>query len=341
MPANENACRDSQSFPLDHSAVGLSTVSDVRRTISPCRAEDSLLLGGSLACRASALTTELIAQVVRVSGCVADVRLGEDIAEYHGDKDRDSTSAIKVYLRDGVEAYHDRYIARTTKDSGSTAKSWGNLLHTWFELLDDSLRFTVVPPASELTAGGSVGQKALKWAAENADPGLTVISAEEFEKAVRETKAVRRAAGDLLGEIIGHEVSVRFDIDGHPLRCRFDALTPTHVLDLKTTRESNVKRDFWKSILDYGYDVQDWIYQRGMEAMGMKPEPLIFIVVSTTSAQCCCGTIPQEMTKAAGERVLAALEDIALRRELDWWMPDDHGEVIEFPVPARVLGRFA
>lgn len=290
----------------------------------------------ALACRASALTAELIA---RVSDCVADIRVGEDIREYHGDSERLSTSAIKTYLSGGPEAFYARHVAQTDKDTGSAAKDHGNLLHTWFETLDDSLQFAVVPPTSELTAGGGIGQKALKYAAEKAGPDALVVSPAGFAQAQREIAAVRRAAGDLIDEIVGHEVSIRYEINGHPVRCRADAMTATRFLDLKTTREANPRRDFWKSVVDYGYDVQDWVYQRGMEACGMEAAPLIFIVVSTTSAQCVCGTIPQEMTNAAGDRVLAALEDIALRRELDWWMPDDHGDVIEFFVPARLLGR--
>lgn len=290
----------------------------------------------TLACRASALPTELIA---RVSDCVADVRLGEAIADYHGDPDYVSTSALKTYLTGGPEAFYARHVSRTEQQAESAAMSHGTFLHTWFETRDDELSFAVVPPPSELTAGGGIGQKALKWAAENAGADAPVVSPKEFEQSQKEVAAVLRAAGGLLDSVVANEVSIRFAINGHKVRCRADAMTHNRFLDLKTTREANVKRDFWKSILEYGYDVQDWVYQRGMEACGMEAAPLIFIVVSTTSARCCCGTIPQELTKAAGERVAAALEDIALRKELDWWMPDDHGDVIEFPVPARFLGR--
>jgi len=34
-----------------------------------------------------------------------------------------------------------------------------------------------------------------------------------------------------------------------------------------------------------------------------------------------------------------ALADLRLREDLDWWLPDSHGEVIELPVPAHILGR--
>jgi len=298
---------------------------------------DSRTEGKPLACRASALTTELIA---RVSDCVADIRLGEPIGEYHRDETL-STSKIKDFLVGGPEYFHACHVERSVQRSKTAAFNHGDLLHYWLETLDDSFSFAVASPKSELTPSEGIGQKARKWFEAQGFPEETfLVSPSELAQAKAEARAVRRAAGNLIDEIVGHEVSIRFDISGCPVKCRADAITATRFLDLKTTRERWLLKDFWKSVADYGYDVQDYIYQRGMEACGMEAAPLIFIVVSTTSGQCRCVTLPQQMTRAAGRRVEAALQDIALRRELDCWLPDEHGDVVELPVPAGVLGRY-
>jgi exodeoxyribonuclease VIII len=157
----------------------------------------------------------------------------------------------------------------------------------------------------------------------------------------REIESIKshRAAMELIESGIASEVSVRWrSIDGDNLRCRPDLCTDNAWVDLKTTREADILSSFWKSVIDYGYHAQDAHYQSGMEALGMEPRPLIFVVVSTTSPhECHVVTLPQELV-AEGRRLLTrTLADIRLRMDLDYWMPDQHGEVVQLPVPAHVM----
>lgn len=198
----------------------------------------------------------------------------------------------------------------------------------------------VAPPEDTLTDTGLVGKKAQQWAAENA-AGRELVSQKELRQIQREIDAIRnhRAARELIEAGIAHEISVRWtSADGHRLRCRPDLCTDEAWVDLKTTREADILSSFWRSVMDFGYHAQDAHYQWGMEALGMEARPLKFIVVSTTwPHDCHVITLPQDLVAEGRRRLLQSLADIRVRMDLDHWMPDQHGEVVELPVPAHLL----
>jgi hypothetical protein len=131
------------------------------------------------------------------------------------------------------------------------------------------------------------------------------------------------------------------EANGDRLKCRFDAITSDGLaLDLKTTREADILSGFWKSVVDFKYHLQDAWYRRGMEACGMEPAPLRFIVISTSLPHDCQVVTLPDAVVAEGQRLMdRALADLRLRESLDWWLPDTHGEVVELQFPAHVLGR--
>lgn len=273
----------------------------------------------------------------------AVIRRGEANADYHANETHRSCSRAKTLL-DSPVLYHQRYIAKSLPPFSSSATDHGTLLHSWLELGDDFLESLVVPPPETLTATGLLGKEAEKWAKNEAPEGAIVVSPKERAQIVAEIAAIKNnpAATELLARITEHEISVYWEAaDGHRLKCRFDALTSDGlVLDLKTTREEDILADFHNSVVRFKYHLQDAWYQCGMEAMGLEPQPLRFIVISTAiQHDCQVVTLPAAVT-AAGRRLMdKALAELRLREDLDWWLPDSHGEVIELPFPAHVLGR--
>lgn len=273
----------------------------------------------------------------------AVIRRGEANADYHAKETHRSCSRIKTLL-DSPVLYYQRYIAKTLPPFSSSAVEHGTLLHSWLELGDDFLESLVVPPPETLTATGLVGKEAEKWAKNEAPAGAVVVSPKERAQVVAEVVAIKSnpAAAELLSRISDRELSVYWEsADGHRLKCRFDALTEDGiVLDLKTTREADICCDFWKAVLSFRYHMQDAWYRRGMEAMGLEPQPLRFIVISTSQPHDCqVVTLPAAVV-AEGQRLMdKGLADIRLREDLDWWLPETHGEVIELQFPAHVLGR--
>lgn len=269
-----------------------------------------------------------------------DIRRGETNADYHADETHRSCSRIKTLL-DSPLLYHQRYIAKSLPPFSSSATDHGTLLHTWLELGDDFLATLVSPPQSTLTSTGLVGKEAEKWAKNEAPEGATVVGPKERAQIFAEVAAIKGnpAAADLIARVTGHEISVRWTTqDGHKLKCRADAVTPDVWLDLKTTREADILADFWRSVLQFRYHLQDAWYRCGMEACGMDPAPLQFIVVSTSLPHDCqVVTLPPAVV-AEGQRLMdRALADLRLREDLDYWMPDQHGEVIELQFPAHAL----
>lgn len=284
------------------------------------------------ACRAGALPTELIA---RLNAFIAAVVIGESITAYHADKSRISCSSVKDFLR-GPDYFHARHLEQSLPAPESSSLSHGQLLHTWFETGDDSLSFVACPPQDTLTATGSIGQKAKKWADENC-PDAVLVSPKEREQLRREVQKLlsNRAFCEWREQIVFSEASVRWETpEGDRLRCRMDAATEDRWLDLKTTKEQDICRGFWRSVRDFGYDIQDAFYQMGMEACGLEPKPLVFIVVSTVPPhQAQCLTLPQDIVASARDRLTAALADLRLRTELDWWLPDSTNETVELFYP--------
>ena len=277
------------------------------------------------------------------SACVADVRRGETNADYHGDLGHRNSSSGKTAL-DSIPLYYARHVARTLPSLSGDAIEHGTLLHEWFEKGDPVLETWAVPPEETLTQTGQVGKEAKKWAESEFGADTQIVSPKLFRQIKAEIAAIKNtpSAMSLIERIVERELSVRWKTaDGDRLRCRFDALTSDGiVVDLKSTREADILRDFWKSVLDFKYHFSCAWYMRGMEACGMEPKPLHFLVISTSLPHDCqVVTLPAALI-AEGQRLMdKVLAELRLRESLDWWLPDHHGEVVELQFPASVLGR--
>lgn len=304
---------------------------------------DAILTPATAALPAQAACASLAADSLHARHVHAVIRRGEANADYHANETHRSCSRVKTLL-DSPALYHKRYIAKSLAPFSSSALEHGTLLHRWFEEGDDFLELLVAPPQDTLTPTGLLGKEAEKWVKNEAPEGAVVVAPKERTQILAEVEAIKAnpAAAELLSRATEHEISVYWETpDGHRLKCRFDAVTSDGlVLDLKTTREEDILADFYSSVLRFKYHLQDAWYQCGMEAMGLDPQPLRFIVISTAIAHDCqVVTLPAAVT-AAGRRLMGkALAELRLREDLDWWLPDQHGEVVELPFPAHVLGR--
>jgi hypothetical protein len=277
--------------------------------------------------------------------CSAEIRRGESSSEYHGDTDWLNCSSAKTAV-DSPVLYYQRHVARSLPPLSSSSLTVGTLVHEWLELGDPVLDTWASPPEETLTPTGAIGKEAKKYVADNFGPNATIVSPSDLRTVRRCIAAVKanRAACELIERVCERELSVRWETaDGDRLRCRFDCLTEDGlVLDLKTTREADIARNFWKAVLDYKYHFSDAWYRRGMEACGMEPAPLRYIVVSTVPPHDCQVVTLPAAVHAEGQRLMdATLADLRLRTGLNWWLPDHHGEVLELSFPAYSLGRFA
>ncbi len=143
-------------------------------------------------------------------------------------------------------------------------------------------------PAEHLTASGNVSTKqaTVAWESEQRAAGFTPISPDEASRvdAMAEAVLAHEGARPLLEVAVHREVSVFAEVDGVPVRARFDALSDetrhgVFGVDLKTTEDAT-KAGFERSVAKWGYDVQAAHYEDVYAASEGRPiDRFVFIAV--------------------------------------------------------------
>lgn len=118
------------------------------------------------------------------------------------------------------------------------------------------------------------------------EAGLIPMLSKDLEDvhAMSEAVLAHGTARGLFESAPDREVSVFAEVDGVPVRCRFDALGPDEnlAIDLKTTLDASVG-GFERSAAQYGYHVQEAHYRATYEASeGVDPR-FVFVVVEKSA----------------------------------------------------------
>jgi hypothetical protein len=144
----------------------------------------------------------------------------------------------------------------------------------------------VTYPPEHLTPSGNVSTKAatVAWESEQRAAGLVPIGPWEAHKVNAMSDAVLlHPTARPIFEVAEHrEVSVFSEVDGVPVRARFDALsgeTPNgiYAADLKTGDDAT-KTGFEKSVAKWGYDVQQAHYEDTYESSEGRPIDQFFLI---------------------------------------------------------------
>lgn len=144
----------------------------------------------------------------------------------------------------------------------------------------------VTYPAEHLTPSGNPSTKAatVAWEEEQRAAGLVPIGAADARRvdAMGEAVLAHPTARPIFEVAAHREVSVISEIDGVPVRARFDALsdeTPNgiYAADLKTGDDAT-KSGFEKSVAKWGYDVQQGHYEDTYEASEGRPIDQFFLI---------------------------------------------------------------
>lgn len=142
---------------------------------------------------------------------------------------------------------------------------------------------TIVYPPEHLTASGnpSTKKETVAWCDEQRAAGLIPISASDARRveAMAEAVLADPDARQVLERIAGREVTIIQEVDGVPVRARFDIYDGTDAGDLKTTRDAS-PRGFNRSVGTYGYQVQRrWYDDAHTAETGTPLRSFKFIVV--------------------------------------------------------------
>jgi len=272
------------------------------------------------------------------------LRFDEPIDQYHSDREWWSKSQLWDLYDQGPVYFAARYLTGTLNFTPSPSMERGSRVHEWAENPEAWWDRVVEIPKESLGKDG-------RW---------TKATDEFFFKAKSERQdAILLSAEDIadykkqLGNILANETfralsyetehrefSIRWQdtITGTNLRCRPDAATETVLWDIKTTREKNPQKTFWKSVVDYGYAFQAVLYMEGARAAGIKTKQFVFMVTSTVAPyRCHAVVLPEQLLDQARRQVRTAVADLRDRLALDDWQPEDGGQITTLFVPKWII----
>lgn len=198
-------------------------------------------------------------------------------AEYHARPELSSTGARR--LLDSPARY--RYWA-DRRQPGKTVFDVGSAAHARILGVGSPI---VVYPDEHLTPTGraSTKQATVQWVDEQRAVGLIPVSPADVRhvEAMAESVLSNPTARAILEGITEREVSIFTNVEGVPVRARFDLYNGTRAGDLKTTRDASPK-SFNRSVGSYGYHVQQRWYEDAHEAeTGAPLESFTFVVVES------------------------------------------------------------
>lgn len=174
-------------------------------------------------------------------------------------------------------------------------------------------------------------------------PGTEVIESDERDQADRIVDAIRShpAASELLRTGRHEEVVTWTDPEtGLACKGRLDFISPSYVLDLKTTRGETVER-IEREIAHYLYHGQLAFYRGGAVASRLisadADGPFIIAAQSVEPYDVVVGRLAHEDIERGGVLVRSLLERYAACRDANWW-PGLAPEVITFRLPGWAAG---
>lgn len=201
--------------------------------------------------------------------------------DYHSRPELSSTGA-RLLLPE-YKGSPRKFQWQQTHKRSSAAFDFGHVVHA--KVLGVGLGIAEYP-LEHLTPSGNVStsKATVAWAAEQRAAGFTIVSPDDAAKGNAMAEAVlKHETAKPLFEVAAHrEVSVFAEVDGVPMRARFDALSDetrngVYGVDLKTTTDAT-KHGFERAVASYGYDVQVAHYDDTYRASEGRPVDEFFIV---------------------------------------------------------------
>lgn len=192
----------------------------------------------------------------------------------------------------------------------------------------------VTPPEDVLDAAGRrSGQKYKSWASGLASWQIDCNEEEAFVlRTMVEHTLDNPAAKSLIENTTETQLSVFGEISGHRVKCRPDGCTADLWWDLKST--SAQWDALYRSVMDYGYGEQEWLYRELAKQVGWPHFRMPFVFTQTMAPYAChVFHLPVDWVEESGQRLLRVMEEVRLRRSTGEYLPYDHGEITELTIP--------
>lgn len=192
----------------------------------------------------------------------------------------------------------------------------------------------VTPPAEVLSSDGRRIGKAFKEWQGNLKPWQIDCSEDEafVLRTMIEHTLDNDAAKGLIESTTETQLSVFGEINGHRVKVRPDGCTPELWWDLKST--SAQWDALYRSVMDYGYGEQEWLYREMAMQVGWPHFRMPFVFTQTMAPYAChVFYLPVDWVEEAGQRLLRVMEEVRLRRSTGEYFAVDHGEITELTIP--------
>jgi PDDEXK-like domain of unknown function (DUF3799) len=262
--------------------------------------------------------------------------VGMPSVEYFAQNDFDSRSFFVAVMKFGGAAQQWLDLGHKLWDGNSATR-----LGTKFDHLITHIaagfeidKILLVPPADVLTSNGQRRGKAYEdWKAKLYTYEIDCTEDEEFLlRTMAEHTLANPAARALIEATVETQLSVFFEIDGHRAKVRPDGVCEDLWWDLKST--SATFDNLYRSVFEYGYAEQEWLYVQAAMALGMDHFRMPFVFTQTVAPYAChVFYLPTDIVEEAGRRMLRVMEEVRLRRSTGVYLPADHGEITELPIP--------
>jgi hypothetical protein len=262
--------------------------------------------------------------------------LGMSHADYLAQNDFDSRSFLCSVMRFGGAAQqwmdqgHSMF-------GGNNATRLGTKFDTAMMAIASGreVQYVVLTPPAEVlsTDGRRVGAKYKQWAAGLKPWQVECNEDEAFVlRTMIEHTLANPAAKSLVENTTETQLSVFGHINGHPIKVRPDGCTTELWWDLKST--SAQWDALYRSVMDYGYGEQEWLYREMAMQVGWNHFRMPFVFCQTMAPYAChVFYLPIDWVEEAGQRLLRVMEEVRLRRSTGEYLPIDHGEITELTIP--------
>ena len=258
--------------------------------------------------------------------------------EYHGWEDI-SASQLRCLLK-SPEQFYNWFVLGQRGGVASPSLSYGTILHAFWEVGNDRFWDCVVrPEESEVTATGLLTKKAEERRVELLleDKFLLPPAEEQRLRTQTENLLKLRAVRESIDDRTDAECNIRFVWNGFACRCRIDHVGPGYLLDWKTTKVADPRREFWRSVLDYGYHLQAALYTQAAKAAGMGDVEMRFAITSTASGKAHVAKLPPLVIGHGKRECLRLLEELESRKQWNCWHDYQEEGVPELDFPAFAL----
>lgn len=199
-------------------------------------------------------------------------------AEYHQHPALSSTGARKLLESPAKYRY-----SLDHPQAHKKAYDVGTLAHT--RVLGVGSGVAVIPTEILASNGAASTKESKAFIADAYAQGLVPVKQAEYDEIVAMSESVlsHPEARLILECIAGREVSLFAEVDGVPVRARFDIYGGSDGGDLKSARDASPK-GFNRSVAAYGYHIQEQFYRMTHAAItGDELESFRFIVVEVTA----------------------------------------------------------